>query len=122
MVLYKFAIIGSRGFDNIPLLTSTMEQYKSHISFVISGGARGADKMGEVWANINSIPTVIHLPDWDKHGRAAGFIRNTLIVEEADVIIAFWDGISKGTLDSINKAKALNKPIRIINYVEDSFL
>jgi hypothetical protein len=54
------------------------------------------------------------LPDWAKHGRAAGPIRNKLIISDADYVIAFWDGKSTGTLSSINIAKGLNKPLTII--------
>jgi hypothetical protein len=53
--------------------------------------------------------------DWDKHGKAAGFLRNTTIIENADWVVAFWDGTSRGTSDSIKKAHAAGKPISVFS-------
>ena len=88
----------------------------SNVDLIISGGAKGADKLAELLANEYQIPLKIFIPDWKTHGYQAGFIRNTYIVEESDKVIAFWDGKSKGTLDSINKAKRMFKPVMIIEY------
>ena len=110
----KVAVIGSRGFDDYVLLKETLS--KIEITLLISGGARGADSLGERYANENNIPKKIFYSEWDKHGKAAGFLRNTDIINEADIIIAFWDGVSNGTKDSITKAKKQNKQIIIINY------
>jgi hypothetical protein len=109
----KLAVIGSRGFNDYGLLKETLEQYKGVEQF-ISGGARGADLLGERWARENNIPTKIFKPDWDKHGKAAGFIRNKDIISNADLVIAFWDGVSKGTQHSINLAKDGGKELIII--------
>jgi hypothetical protein len=75
----------------------------------------GADTLGERYADENKIAKMIFLPDWEKHKKAAGFIRNADIVNEAELIIAFWDSFSKGTKDSIGKAEKLNKKIIIVN-------
>jgi hypothetical protein len=110
----KVAVIGSRGFNNYELVKKTLSNIE--ITLLVSGGADGADSLGEQYAIENKIETKIFLPDWEKHKRAAGMIRNTDIVNESEVVVAFWDGTSKGTLDSINKAKKANKKIIIINY------
>ncbi len=110
----KVAVIGSRGFNNYDLLKKTLSNIE--ITLLVSGGATGADSLGEQYAIENNIETKIFLPDWDKHKRAAGMIRNTDIVNESEVVVAFWDGNSRGTLDSINKAKKSNKKLIIINY------
>jgi hypothetical protein len=109
----KVAVIGSRGFNDYDKVKQTLSTLK--ISLLISGGAKGADTLGERYAKENNIPTQIFLPDWNKHGKAAGFIRNTDIVENAEMIVAFWDMESRGTLDSINKGQNLEKQILIIN-------
>jgi len=109
----KVAVIGSRSFNDYDLVEETLKKYE--ISLLVSGGAKGADSLGERYAKENKIPTMIFLPDWKKHGRAAGMIRNTDIVEEAEIVIAFWDGISKGSKDSILKADKLGKKVIIIN-------
>ena len=110
----KVAVIGSRGFDNYELVKTALSPLK--ITLLVSGGAKGADSLGERYAKENNIETLIFKPDWEKHGKAAGMIRNTDIVKNSDIVVAFWDGESKGTLDSIRKAENLNKGLMIIKY------
>ena len=117
----KMAVVGSRSFDDQELLDRTLdEQCRAvHINTIVSGGARGADSLAEIWANRRGIQTQIFLPDWDRHGTAAGFIRNRLIVENCDEMIAFWDGESRGTLSSITWAKAANKNVLVVHFNKD---
>jgi hypothetical protein len=110
----KVAVIGSRDFNDYNLVKSTLSTL--NITLIVSGGARGADTLGERYADENKIPTKIFYPDWGTHGKSAGFKRNTDIIENSDLILAFWDGSSKGTLDSLNKASRLGKNLLIINY------
>lgn len=112
----KLAIIGSRSFNNYDYLVRVLEPYKSKIDLVISGGAKGADSLGELWAKENNIETLIFLADWDKNGKAAGFIRNKDIIENCDCCIAFWDGSSKGTKHSLSLCDKLDKPYKIIEF------
>lgn len=86
------------------------------ISEIISGGAAGADALGERYATAEKIPLTVIIADWQKHGKAAGPMRNTEIVERADQIIAIWDGQSTGTADTIRKAKAQGKEVMILRY------
>ncbi len=110
----KVGVIGSRGFKDYDLVVKTLSRID--ITLIVSGGAVGADTLGERYAKENNIETKIFLPDWKKHGKVAGFLRNTDIINESDTIVAFWDGNSKGTADSIGKANKLNKPVIIVNY------
>jgi hypothetical protein len=110
----KVAVIGSRTFNDYELVKETLT--KLDITLLISGGAKGADSLGERYANENNITTLIFKPDWERHGRGAGMIRNTDIVKNSDIVVAFWDGSSKGTLDSIRKVEKLNKGLMIIKY------
>jgi hypothetical protein len=112
----KLAIIGSRDFTDYSLLSFELEPYKSKITQVISGGARGADKLGERWAIQNKIPTQIFYADWDNLGKRAGFIRNEDIIKNCDIVIAFWDGKSNGTKHSLSLCEKYNKPKKIIIY------
>jgi len=109
----KVAVIGSRSFDDYEKVKETLS--KIDITLLISGGAKGADLLGERYAKENNIETKIFYPDWEKHGKRAGFLRNTDIIENAELVVAFWDQSSKGTLDSINKTKEQNKKLIIIN-------
>jgi len=54
------------------------------------------------------------LPDWDLHGKSAGMIRNAEIVKQADEVVAFWDGSSKGTKNTIDRAEAAGKLSAVI--------
>ena len=110
----KVAVIGGRTFNDYELVKETLT--KLDITLLISGGAKGADSLGERYANENKITTLIFKPDWERHGRGAGMIRNTDIVKNSDIVVAFWDGSSKGTLDSIRKVEKLNKGLMIIKY------
>jgi hypothetical protein len=118
----KIGIIGSRTFNDYTLLVEVMNDYLNKgneldCELVISGGARGADSMGEQWAKENNLPTLIFKPDWDKYGKAAGFIRNKDIVKNSDFVVAFWNGISKGTKSSIDLCVKNGIPVRIVDYL-----
>lgn len=110
----KLAIIGSRGFQNYSLLIKELDPKKDKITLVISGGAEGADTLGEKWARGNKIPTLIFPANWNKFGKRAGYIRNEDIIKNCDCCIAFWDGVSKGTAHSISLCKKYNKPCKIV--------
>ena len=110
----KLSIIGSRSFFDYTMLEKILNKEK--IDILVSGGAIGADSLGEQYAENNNIPTLIFKPDWKRFGRAAGFIRNKDIIDNSDKVIAFWDGKSKGTLNSINLAKKQNKKVIIYEF------
>lgn len=119
----NLAIMGSRSFNNYPYakkeILNIIQNNKILITKIISGGALGADKIAEIFASKFNIPIEVITPDWSK-GNRGGVIRNTDIINKSDYVIAFWDGISKGTLDSINKAKRLNKKLFIVKINSDS--
>jgi hypothetical protein len=108
----KVAVIGSRTFNSYESVVNVLS--KINITEIISGGAKGADSLGERYAKDNDIPTQIFLPDWQTHGKKAGFLRNTQIIEACEMVVAFWDGESRGTKDSLDKAEKLGKKILII--------
>lgn len=114
--LLKIGVVGSRSFNDYKLLKDTLDKYKGKMWLLVSGGAKGADSLGEKWANENHIKTLIHRPDWDRYGKSAGFVRNELIVDDSDLIISFWDGLSRGSENSINLAKKKGKEVIIIYY------
>lgn len=111
----KLAVIGSRRFENYSRVSNILGGlYKNlNITHIVSGGARGADSLGERWANAHNVPTIILKPDWSI-GKSAGFKRNIDIIKECDICIAFWDGLSKGTEHSLKLCKQLNKQYFIV--------
>lgn len=113
----KLGIIGSRSFLDYHLLEVTINQFintcTNSITHIVSGGAKGADTLANRYAEEKNIEMIVFKPDWKKYGKRAGYIRNTDIIENSDIVIAFWDGISPGTKDSIDKALNLNKQVII---------
>jgi len=107
----EIAIIGSRSFNNYDMACQVLD--KMDISLVVSGGAQGADSLGERYANEHNIPTLIFKPDWQRYGRGAGIVRNRDIIAHCDHVVAFWDGESKGTENSLQQAKENKKPVTI---------
>lgn len=108
----KTAVIGSRSFNDYMFMKEVLRFYT--ITLLISGGAKGADKLAERYADEHNIKKSIYLPDWEKHPKTAGILRNNLIVSAAELVIAFWDGQSKGTKYTIERAKLLKKDYVII--------
>ena len=116
----KIAIVGGRNFKDYESMKIALELFFEEndvsCSSVVSGGARGADTLAEKFAEENSFEMVVFKPDYEKFGRAATLQRNTQIIENADTVFAFWNGLSRGTYDSIKKAEKLCKKLIIINY------
>ncbi len=109
-VSMNVAITGSRTIKAIDL----HGVMPSETTAIISGGARGVDAIAEAYARHHGIKSIIHYPDYDRFGRGAPLKRNDLIVDDADLVIAFWNGRSRGTLYTINKAREKGKPVQII--------
>lgn len=110
----KIAVIGSRSFNDYGLLKETLASLE--ISEIVSGGAKGADSLAEQYAKEANIKTLIFKPDWAKHGKSAGFKRNVDIISNSDMVVAFWDGESKGTKHSIDTAEKQGKKVLIIKF------
>jgi len=112
----KLAVIGSRNFDSYPLLKNTLDEV-GEINLIISGGAKGADQLAERYALEINIPTHVIPPEYNKYdAKVAPVIRNRQIVDNADKVIAFWDGKSKGTGNVIEYAKKQRKLLKTIIY------
>ncbi len=71
---------------------------------VVSGTARGADRLGEIWAQMQGIPVVQFPADWNRYGKKAGYLRNIEMADHAEALIALWDGESRGTKHMIEIA------------------
>lgn len=112
----KLAIVGSREFENYDLLCAEVDKIKQTqaIELIVSGGAKGADTLAERYATLNHIPLMKFKPDYKQFGRNAPLQRNTLIVENADWILAFVTPTSKGTWDTIRKAEKMSRKVMIV--------
>jgi hypothetical protein len=110
----RMAIVGSRDFPYMWMVGRYLDEKRS-VTEVVSGGARGVDTGAEHWAVKNDVPFKLFPADWDKHGKAAGFIRNAEIVEYATDVVAFQYGDSKGTAHTIELARKAGKLREVIH-------
>jgi len=113
--MFKVIIAGTRTFEDYPLLKERCDYYLQNYDEIeiVSGGARGADFLGERYAVDKGYKLSKFVANWDL-GPKAGPIRNRQMAEYADALIAFWDGESKGTLNMINVAKELGLKVKIV--------
>ena len=123
----RLAIVGSRGItDRMAIIMGVSEAMNKAMDLnlnpdveeIVSGGADGVDTLAESYAKNYGIPTRIFPPEWKKHGKKAAFLRNSKIVEASDIVLAIWDGESKGTKMTIDIARRHAKPT-IVLYPED---
>ncbi len=103
----RVIIAGGRDITNYDLVVDAVEESGFQIDVVVSGGATGVDTLGEQYADESGIPLTVFRADWHTHGRAAGPIRNRKMAENADALIAIWDGKSRGTKNMIETATKL---------------
>lgn len=112
----RVAIVGSR-YQNHPdpVLFRAQRKVAAFVNnlpldaVVITGGAVGVDSWAENLARQRGLAVVIHHPDWDRHGKKAGMLRNGTIVEDATEVWVFHDGTSKGTANTIERARIAGK-------------
>lgn len=111
----KIAIIGSRGWTDWNRFEDELAaRVTPEWGTVVSGGAIGVDAAARVWAKKRGLDVREFLADWNRYGKSAGMRRNADIIGYADEVIAFWDGASKGTHNSIERAKAAGKACVVI--------
>lgn len=114
----RVIIAGTRDFNDYSLLSTKCDFILSKTSDIeiVSGTAKGADKLGEKYAEERGYQIKRFPANWDKFGKSAGYKRNKEMAEYSDALIAFWDGKSKGTKHMIDLAKENNLKIKIVNF------
>lgn len=104
----RVLVCGGRDYHQFAAVDKALRQVHDQygIDVLIHGAARGADSLGAKWAEQRGIPTLSFPADWDKHGRAAGHIRNAQMLDEGkpEGVVAFPGG--RGTADMVRKARA----------------
>ncbi|MBN9517001.1 phage integrase N-terminal SAM-like domain-containing protein [bacterium] len=116
----RVLVAGSRAFADYPLLAATLDRLLAGPGawVVVSGAAGGADRLGERYAAARGWAVERHAPDWDRHGRAAGPIRNREMVAGCARAVFFWDGASPGTADAIARARRAGVPVEVVRYAD----
>ena len=106
----KIAIVGSRSLN----IQNLGEYLPEGITEIVSGGAKGIDTVAADYAKHNGIKLTLFLPEYSRYGRSAPLKRNQQIAEYSDEVIAFWDGISRGTMYTVELFKKLGKRTTVI--------
>ena len=105
----KVAVVGSRSITKADI----SRYIPPDTDLIISGGAIGVDKLAEEYADKKGIKKLILYPEYELYGKSAPLIRDKLIVDHADLVIAVWDGVSRGTEFTISYAKRSGVPCEI---------
>lgn len=115
--MLKVVIAGGREFNDYEYLVNCCEQViPDNVSIeVVSGAAPGADTLGEEWAESQQHPVKL-FPYESQHGKAGGPIRNAKMADYGHVLIAFWDGKSKGTKNMIDNALKKGLEVHVFPY------
>jgi hypothetical protein len=125
----RMIIAGGRDFDDYPLLEKKCREVLKELlpadsgsAEIVSGGARGADRLGEAFARKQKLKLRVFMADWQRLGRIAGFVRNEQMAVYASqdisegVLVAFWDGRSEGTANMIDLAFRYGLKVYVVNY------
>ena len=115
----KVIVAGSRTFDDRALAFAKLDRILANVKpddcTIVSGGARGADRIGEAYARARGMRCEVMAADWTA-GRGAGYERNRRMAAVADGLVAVWDGESRGTADMIRLMQAAGKPVRVVRF------
>lgn len=105
----KIAIVGSRSIT----VNNLGDYLPENTTEIVSGGAIGVDRSARNYAKTHNIKLKKFLPEYERYGRSAPLKRNLQIIDYADEVIAFWDGMSHGTRFVIENCKRKNVPIKV---------
>ena len=118
--MFRLIIAGGREFSDYPLLAASVVEFVNELDDpdieIVCGCARGADSLGEEYGKSKGYKINYYKPNWDLYGKAAGMFRNRAMALNADGLIAFWDGSSKGTKHMIDMARRHGLKVKVIKY------
>ena len=118
---FKLIVAGGRDYANyqqaaVKITEIAIEELPDQAVSIVSGMARGADRIGYEFAQRNNVQCYAFPADWDRYGKAAGYRRNEDMAAFADGVLAFWDGQSRGTKHMIETMQRLNKRVWVVYY------
>ena len=111
----KVAVIGSRGLT----IDDLGEYLPEGTTEIVSGGAKGIDSCAKDYALAHNIKLTEFLPEYKRFGRVAPLKRNLKIIEYSDIVLAFWDGKSKGTKYVIDNCRKMGVEVKIYTIDEN---
>lgn len=111
----RVIVAGSRDIHDYDLVCRAIERSGFQVDVVLSGGAEGVDKLGERWAGEHGVPVERYPADWQKHGRAAGPIRNRQMGKKGDALVAVMRRPgTPGTRNMIQTAERLGLKVYVL--------
>ncbi len=117
---FKLIVAGGRDFSDKELCREKIHELKHILSnyklSIVSGMARGADRLAWEIAKEDGIQVHEYYADWDGYGPDAGYRRNEVMAGNSNGLLAFWDGTSKGTRNMIRVMQFLQKPVSVVSY------
>lgn len=118
--MFHLIVAGSRNFRDFELMKSKLDfllqNKQSNRVIIVSGGARGADKLAEKYAKLRGLKIKVYQANWNKFGKRAGYLRNEEMAKVADACVTFWDGHSSGTKHMIDLAQKYGLKLRVVRY------
>ena len=114
----KTIIAGSRSIEDADVVNNAIISAPFLVTEVVSGTARGVDKLGELYGELYDLPIHRFPAQWNKYGKSAGYLRNEEMADNADALIAIWDGKSRGTMHMITIARRKGLVVHIHKTME----
>ena len=122
METVRVALVGGRDVEDFAFVLDRFEEvllkeglHKYQVE-IVSGGAKGVDSIAKRIASLYGIAFKEFPAEWDRYGKKAGPIRNSKIVENADVVVAIPSPSSKGTWDTVRKAEKRGLKVYVFEY------
>lgn len=126
----RIIVAGGRKFDNYPMVCNTLDEILKNEDLskveIISGRAIGADRLGERYAHDHNLKLIEFEAQWFKLGRRAGIVRNGQMADycskdpdKKSLLVAFWNGSSRGTANMIDQANSLGIEVHIVRYDQE---
>ena len=113
----KVLVCGSRTAKSSKPLYDFLDALVPRPTLIISGTAAGGDIFGEIWAYSRKVPIKRFPADWKRYGKSAGFRRNLEMLDEAEMVVAYWDGQSRGTQHTITEGQKRGLRVEIVDAV-----
>lgn len=118
----RIIVCGTRTFNDYSRLCKELDAIISNPANteIVSGRARGADLLGERYAKEHNIPLALFPANWNLYGKSAGYRRNAEMLkyatEQTPIVVAFWDGQSRGTQNMIDTSRKAKATVHVIQY------
>ena len=109
----RVAIVGSRHFSDPGRVTDYVNSLPARAS-IITGSASGVDAAATKAAREKGVPVQVIPASFDELADTAkSAVRNQRLVDACDVLVAFWDGSSKGTRTTVERALDSGKEVHV---------